>query len=259
MTNSLSVFHVRYPVYGLVFPIRESVSPRYEEAKQLADSVERLCHAAPKEQLSLLQAYSTSPTSEVSYWAIRRMARAYPQEAIPFLMQVLFASGLPIRGQIAIDEVLSDAKGNEWQNSPTRRSLLQSWVTGNLTELDISAAISRIDVSSQHGEINGEALLDLMQRAIENQRVPLQVRQSAVSLIGIASNRGRIKQNAGFDFLLKQIKEGKEGLDLSAAFAVKNFIDLNQNQASLLETTSRQVADEKVARILQEAARRSKQ
>jgi len=61
---------ITYPYFGITWPVREKISPRYTQGKALAQAIEKILIADPKDQTRILQSYALNSVPEVSAWAI---------------------------------------------------------------------------------------------------------------------------------------------------------------------------------------------
>ena len=104
-------------VCGLMLA-RKGISKRYEEIKTTAEVIETIVNAGKDRRLKLLTKYARNNIPEVSVCAINIMGGLADESIFEYLRDFLSSGDLCIAGQLAVDEVLSDAQNGEiWQRS----------------------------------------------------------------------------------------------------------------------------------------------
>jgi hypothetical protein len=141
--------------YGCVFPYREGVDPRYEQAKLLAEAVETVGAAVGERRLELIRSGLASPVPEIAAWSAHALAWAAYEEAI---RRAGSGEGATVAGQVALDEALESVSAPlEWPakeriarseyraRAPKERiALAESWIRRARTEDDAVAINDRL-------------------------------------------------------------------------------------------------------------------
>jgi hypothetical protein len=252
-----NVTYSLYPIHGISWPARESISPRYDQAKILAESIEQVCGAKSDERSEMLRTSAFSPVSEVSAWAIHAIAGAKPQTATEaFYTEVLKSNNLSIGGQIALDEVLSEIKGSSWRISEERMDLLNRLVDGAAMEYEAGLIDNRLSVIVQRGEMDDRTLLNLLKKFADNQRFPVASRQNNIRLMGIISKRSK-DEGMAFRQLIEVIEVSKEDeMKVAAARTIKNFVAIDKDRLPVIQNLNATTTNKRVADALEEAIKR---
>jgi len=237
---------------------QEEPNSRYSQAKAWAESVELATKTAPEDRLDLLKKLSLNEISEISAWAIGVIAETNSAETTAFFNDLLSNYELSVGAQIALDNALSNMEGSNWQTSEKRFDLLKRWAGGKYTEYDASQIASRFSAVVKSGTVDDLALLNLLKANINNYDMPITVRQNAVRLIGVISQRAR-DEGMAFQALTEIVKDAKEeDLKIVAAHTINNFVPLVGDRFSIIQGLKAQAANKKVADALEEALKHPK-
>lgn len=203
------------------WPMRKGINPRYEEAKKLAQAIEKVARAPSRaDQLLVLQRLATNRDPGISKWAIRSLAWTgrggwTDAERGDFLDRLVEdeQARLPVAGQVAVDNALLELR-KEWRTSPQRLKLLKKWVSSRLSAEDASEMVGQLDWMCQQPSMAGlemEQLLALIKTAIENEGLPLGSRVGAVERVFWMQLRHRRfdDDRPAFEFLVDVVKHGK--------------------------------------------------
>ena len=233
-------------------PARKGTSERYEQALAWAEAVEAFSKADPNEQPALLRKYAVSDVPEVSAWAIHAIAVLKPPDFAEFLENLVSNQQLSVDAQVALDEVLSDLKGESWQQSEQRVDLLQKLVSRKVEEREARIAFGRLSVASQRHQITNDTLLPILKTAISNQGMPMAVRESCCALTGKVANRQKDYGQA-FSLLVEVIRgQNEEKIQVQAARAIHGFILLTDERIAVIQSLLRDIRSDKVKEPLLE-------
>ena len=207
---------------GHAWPVRKGMSPRYDEAIQLAQALGKVASAPTRAaQLQLTQEYATSRTPGVSMWAIEslggspfRFGRWTAEETLPFLNGLIEDDRVPVAGQVALDNELLEYRKAEWQNSAERLRMLNRWVSARLSADEADEILSQFSILAQHPDEVGfeiDQTLALIKTAVENDAIPLESRVRALGIIGWMpiQHRRYDDDRPAFEFLVDVVRNAK--------------------------------------------------
>lgn len=241
----------RYP-----FPAREKVTPWFNQAQLLAETMEQCCHADADGRVTLLREAVASRVPEVARWAVDALAEAHPQALLEFAREARLED-LAIAAQTALDRALSKLRGKAWMDSPQRLRLLDGWVRAALSDHEADDMIGRLDVVAQHAELDGRELLGLLDTAIRNPRLPAETRRRAVWVIGIICRRDRASTDAAFAALTAMVRGSDDRqIRVAAAGRISYFVALDEDRIATVRTLVEEVVDQELRDLLQEALKR---
>ena len=255
-----TIIHWRGSDLPIAWPARKGITPRYEQAHQLAEAIEQVLKEASEEkQLRLLEAYAVDQTPEVSAWAVTVLGDLTIDEQLAgFLKRLLRNEQVTVTGQVALDEALLKIEKRDWQRSPERLRLLKTWVSANLSRYEADRVFRRLDLLAQHPKYEGieqAELIDLVRTAIANQGLPLESRRHAHIIIGCIPRRYEDDAPA-FEFLLDVIQHAREQeLRLDAARALR-WMSLDCGRRAKVAAVQESLQDEKLANALQKIVER---
>jgi len=252
------LYGLRNSQYGVSWPSRESENT-YANATALAKVIEQVCKAESTEQLDLLQGYAFDRITEISVWAIHVMSLANPEDrARLFNGLISNIDSLSITGQAALDEVLSNIEDNPWRTSETRLALLNKWVSKTVSKGDVALVLWRLDVAAQHCELEDKAILKLLETVIDNKGIPPASRLEGIRLVGFVAKRDK-DDGLGFEYLVRIIKESdEENFKMIAAHSIKNFVSIEGDRFSIVQSLRALTTDKEVAYALGEALKHPK-
>jgi hypothetical protein len=243
----------------ITLPSRHGVDSRYAQTKLWAEAVEATSKASPENRLALLKDFAVSDVPEVSAWAVHAIANAKPQIATEaFYTEILRNGVLSVGGQIALDEVLSEIRGNSWRISEERLNLLNRLVEGKGAEYEAGLIDNRLSVIAQHGEMDDRIVLNLLKKFADNQGFPVASRQNNIRLMGIISNRSK-DEGMAFRHLIEVIQVSKEDeMKVAAAYTIKNFESIDKDQLSIIQSLKATTTNKTLADALEEALKHPK-
>jgi len=243
--------------WGVYWPVREKVTQRYKQAKELAQMLHRVHNAETVERRNMLRKFAVNNIPEVSICAIHMLSRIKLEGAKAFLEGLLTNKGLSISGQVAVDEALVKLDRHKWLESPNRTKLFEQWVAGKRDSFDASRVIGRIDVSWQLRETSTERTLALVKTMALNEGMPLAVREQCCRFAGRVAMREKDDDKA-FKLLVEFIQRKKEpSIGIAAAYAIGHSVGTDKARLAAIRTVRMEVADQKVRKILGEAIERA--
>jgi hypothetical protein len=252
------LYCVRFPLRGAAWPAREGDST-YANATALAEVIEQVCKAESAEQLDLLRRYAFDRIPQISVWAIHVMSLADPQDRARLFNDLISnIDSLSIQGQAALDKVLSNIEDNPWRTSEARLALLNKWVSKATSKDDVALVLGRLDVAAQHSELEDKAILKLLETIIDNKGIPPAARLEGIRLVGFVAKRDK-DDGLGFEYLVRIIKESdEENFKMIAAHSIKNFVSIEGDRFSIVQSLRAQTTDKEVAYALEEALKHPK-
>jgi hypothetical protein len=250
--------YLSYPQNGVSWPARESQNT-YANATALANVIEQVCKAESAKQLDLLQGYAFDRIPEISVWAIHVMSLTKPEDRVRLFNGLISnIDSLSIGGQAALDEVLSNIEDDPWRTSEKRLALLNKWVSKAMSKNDATLIIRRLDIAVQQSEFEDKTLLKLLETAIGNQGIPPVARQNGIRTVGLIAKRAKDDRLA-FEYLVRIIKESdEEEFKITAAYTIKNFVSIDRDKLSIIQSLKAQTTNKKVADALEEALKHPK-
>jgi hypothetical protein len=240
---------------GVAIPARKGISKRYWAVKAAAEVIESIVKADSNKRLKLLKKNTRSSTPEVSVVAVNIMAGLNDENLMGYLQGLLSDSKLTIAGQAAIDRVLSGSEGAEvWQNCSERKALLRRWVALELDEYEARTVRTRVDLTAQHpGSLDYETILNVVKTAMANEAMPMAERRNYLFALRCIYERSELGDQC-FDFLVELVRDNKhEEIRLGSAYAIRNFVKLDDNRSAALEQVISGLQDDKLVEILTEA------
>lgn len=215
--------------YNILFPVIEDVSPRYLQVLQLAEAFESVSAMTEDKRPELLQSLALSPVPEISFAAIKKLLKVKQEDTNKKSQELLANPKLTISGQIAIDEILSQYSDTNWQSSPQRLKLLQTWVSSNdLSEYEAGQIISRLSYALQSGELKIPIFFGLLKALLKNDKFPQGLKQQAIRIIThIPTDTKDIETVT--TFLIGQIKATDDiSIKTVSSRTLLNLIDANK-------------------------------
>lgn len=240
---------------GITLPSWEGFSDRFKQVEAAAQAIEAVVKARPMKRLSMLKEYARSVTPEVAICAVNIMGSLDDREVRNYLRGLPADKTLTVAAQVAVDEVLSGGDaGVAWQASQRRKHLLGQWVSGETDEYDASVVRTRVDLVAQHpGGLDYETILGLVKTAMENEGMPVSVRRNYLYPLRWIYERSELGDEC-FGYLVELVSENKHNeIRQGAAYAIRNFVDLDQQRVAVLEQIMAGLKDQQLRQILLEA------
>ena len=160
-TEGGEIHHVKYPLRG-VFPARKGVTPRYDEAEQLAEAIAKADQQAAEDRPAAFLDQVRSPTPEVAAWAVRELATVDPGAIRRLTAEPSAIDAISVAGQTTLDEVAAAILGAAWRDSPQRLQMLKRWVYRDQGQFDQIAIVDRLDLIAQHLDLELDTLGTLL-------------------------------------------------------------------------------------------------
>jgi len=250
--------YTRNGAYGYDFPAREKDNPNFNKARAYAETIEKISKAKPDDQIKLLKNYASSQKSPIGAWAISSLAAIQPDKMAAFI-ENLSTQKLPIKSQLAVDDVLLDLREATWPKSQVRFQLLQKIVDSKLDDTESRTIGRKIDTMLQSDKYADAQFLSLLNGFINNPSVPSSWRRSTVSSVGWAAKEGKFNKDDAVALLLKWIKESTdEGIRVVAAATIANKITASDQQITKVQELKKQFANDPViSDLLQQAIDRA--
>lgn len=238
-------------------PSRKGVPrTRYPQVEAWAAIIEATLKVEPAERLDLLKKFTLSTTPEVSTWAVNVLSQAKPQGMIEFFHKLVSNQEFSLAGQVTLDQVLLDTEPDHWKNSPERTRLIENWGTQNLNEYEVSLVLYRLNVLSQHGDLDDKVFLAVIKAITDNPKLSSKERCYAIQLVGWIPYRGR-DTTLAFDFLTQLIQESHEkDVIQRAIYCFKDFTSLNKQQMDVVRMLQKKVNDEELNQDFQDLLNR---
>jgi hypothetical protein len=168
----------------LRLPAVEKSEPpeRYAEALKWAGAVEKVGKADPEKRIGLLRDLCTDSNPPTAAWAIKTLAKVDFKGHSEFLQGLLQKDQLPIKAQLALDEVLARNLPEGWTKSPQRLQLFKRWVASPRVA-DAPAALPLIEGMYGRKELSPQATRELLNTAIKNENMPPEDHNRAARLL----------------------------------------------------------------------------
>jgi len=248
------------PTQVIPVPSRKGISKRYEQVKATAEAIQTVVNAPKDKSLKLLRYYVRSQIPEVSVCAIHIIAGLKDQKLMQFLKDLLDEE-LAVYGQVAIDEALSGAEdGQAWQCSSRRKHLLKRWVSEKMNYFDACRVVARLDDLAQHpGELDYPFILELVKTAIANEGIPVTERRSYLFPLRWIYEHSELGDEC-FDYLVELVaRKEQQEIRIAAAYAIRNFVDLDQNRITVLEKAIGSLEDRELVEVITDAVNKKKE
>ena len=169
---------------------KEEINPRHTQHLLLAEAIEKFTNAKPAVRTNLAEKLANDSTPEVCYWMVRTLGDTDEKFASELLEKWRKNYGeLPLRSQIALDEVICIKEKEDWFTALKRAEMLKSWVARKTNEYDAHLVLSRLYASFQAFEMRGEAVIELLQVAAGNKDWRKEDRIKAIGSVGYQANR----------------------------------------------------------------------
>ena len=247
-----------------VWPVRQGISPRYDEALDLAQAIEKVASApSSADQFNLTKSFAKSRRPSLSLWAIETLgwlgtAGWAAEDVVRFLEELTQDQRVPVVGQVAIDNALLALPRAGWKDSPLRLELLERWVTARLSVEDADEMAGQIHLLAQRPTYAGfdiDETLALIGTAIENEGLPLTTRERLLwtvpNTMPVRLRRFKDDEPA-FEFLVDVVQHGSvPGLRRNAARCLAAFLETEpeRRRGVILELLSA-TNDEQLAKDL---------
>jgi hypothetical protein len=93
-------------------------------------------------------------------------------------------SKMPLRAQLAMDEVLSKVRREDWCGSKPRAAMLKAWAAGQVEDDDGSRIIMSITHAFEREDLGIELACEVFRLAINNKDWPLRTRKFGAAMLG---------------------------------------------------------------------------
>ncbi|MBX7222380.1 MAG: HEAT repeat domain-containing protein [Blastocatellia bacterium] len=254
--NQLTVFP--HSNYGVPFPSRSNQDFLYPQVLDLAKAVESVSRSPKEKAVQLLKELAVSQSPEISTWAVKTLGAMDDSEGVDFLKSLAVSGRSTIRGQTALDRILTEKLGVTWQNSRARLELEESWVKAPLTDSEATYVIDCLDVLSQWNTVESKLLLNLMKKLLANPQVSIDMKVSSYKLPYFPLLRGYMSSNDACEFFMGQLQNEEPKLAVGAAKCLTR-LPLTEPQRERLKPLSLKPRHEEVTRIIQEILQRQQQ
>lgn len=254
--------YVRWPIREDA-PARSGWEPAYETIKSFAETVERVSRLDDRNDVvKELERLATDTNTYISSWAISRLSPVSlgSGETVAFFNKLLEDDKIPIFGQVELDKAQLGLHGPEWARSEARQKLFLRWFTGAPAEHEAVLVVMRLDVMTQHPLFDGfaqDAVLKLVTAFAKNDKLPLQVRQRAGNILGLAAERYSEGDEKVFETAVELASSDlPEEVRVRIAHVFVRSVVLNEARRDALTKRFDAEKIESVARVLKEALAR---
>ena len=253
-----------WPEYHERFPFRsrsrKADNQRYPHHVKLAEAVEAIGGTKGGERVKALIGLAKDDTPEVATWAVTALGASDDPAATKFLEE--FADKpdlkLPVAAQVAIDQILSTNKRDDWQRSKGRVEVIRGWVSGKADEYVGMQVLRRLDAADQNEELRNQTACELIIVAAENKDWPWKTREYAISLVGTVASRV-VDDAAAFDWLFGQVRHQKDVAGRRAAAIALTRLPLYPKRLKAVEERLVTETDKEVTKVLEEAVKKAKE
>lgn len=253
---------------GVLSPVRDSSlpfrtrsqkgNPAHADHVKLAEVIETVETGKKGERVEKLTKLTGDAMPDVAAWAVWTLGASDDPAATKFLdgFAAKPDATIPLRAQVAADEVLCRTRQDDWFRVKPRTAMLKAWATGKADKHDAHRVLSRIDLSDQGEQIRNDVACEVVHLAVGNKDWPMEVRRYALTLLGKLGERV-VDDSTAFDGLFDVIKNG-QGSELrqAAAFSLLKHIRLHQKRRKVVEEYLTSEKDKTVAQALRDAIRK---
>jgi hypothetical protein len=170
---------VKNPCFATKLPCRKGIGPRFDEALEWAQAVERVSSAPRDQQLNLLRGFARSTNYETSFWAITVLNKEWGQKAERVLEELVSHEKLTPAAITALDAALQEIQGDDWRKSVGRWELLERSLRSVETDveakliMDYWTTLGRVPNRHDHST---ERCLEIVRRAFSDPNCPDRIR-----------------------------------------------------------------------------------
>ena len=223
---------------SLPFYLRSRDEKRYHHTDnvKLAETIESVCSAKESERVNKLVGLAGSESPIAARWAVLTLGASNEAEAGRYLDALSEKPDpkMPLLAQVAMDEVLSKAKREDWFRAKTRLPMLKGWVTSKADEGGAYLILNRIDHADDGQELRNDVACELVHLAIGNKDWPMPARKYAVTTLGKLGEKV-VDDSPAFEGLLDVVKTSKEKeLRDAAADSIVKYIRLDDKRRTAL-------------------------
>jgi hypothetical protein len=226
----------------------------FSDVLAFAKAVEKTVNAPPQKRYTLLEEFALSDRRAVATWAMHALVEADPEGGADFLRQLFRRPEPTALQKILADQVLSALDETGWRTSQDRLALYRKWVTAPLPEDAAASLVGSLNLMLQHPPFPVEAVLELVEAAIENEKLPTKSRARATSLFLDVRRYSEERQRV-FQFLLALLKRTDiPEIELAAAGVLRHALpeEVQRHREEVLAAQP-SVQNETAASLLQEA------
>ncbi len=245
--------------YRPIVKSRTADNPRHAQEIDLAEAIEKYTKTKPEERAKLAEKLANDTTPEVCYWMVRTIGDSDEKFAGELLDKWRKNVGeLPLRSQIALDELNCIKVKEDWYTSGKRTELLKNWVSRKANEHDAYLVLGRLYASYQAFEMRGEAVIEILQLAVGNKDWRKEDRIKAIGSVGYHANR--IPDFlAAYDWLFELMKTSPEiEFRRRAAYEV-GTLSLYPKRIQAVEDFLTTEKDPEIIKTLRDALKKAKE
>ncbi len=204
----------------------------YDEIEKWATSIERDCRSDAHTRVIILKEFCCVGDNYLFLWASFRLERILAKtELIRFYKDCLKSKCL-IRNEVLIDLSLCEISPN-WIRSDERKKLIRHWMIDKLAdpknqEYDILGFIELHELPLNN-------TIDLLLDGLCTKNRSDDFKSTLISRFRSLHINNTKAIDAGFDYLLLQLKEGRIDRRLQAAKMISGFAPLTKNQQASIE------------------------
>ncbi|HTW95903.1 MAG TPA: hypothetical protein VMD30_13960, partial [Tepidisphaeraceae bacterium] len=127
---------VGVPIFDYCFPARKGITPYYSDTEQLGEAIEAVANTQSNAaQVTLLTKDACSTVPYISRWAVEALGQIDLPKLIQISHDAKAIQGLPLSGQVSLDNVLCESSPT-WSLSLERRNMLHAWIPRAERETD---------------------------------------------------------------------------------------------------------------------------
>lgn len=214
---------------------RKVDTPRYAEHVKLAEAIESVLTADERKQGKMLVGLAGSDSPEIATWAVWKLGESEDFAADKFLNGFVTKPDvkMPLRAQVAMDEVLTKVRREDWYESKSRAAMLTAWAGGKVEECDGSRLLNYLINAFEREDLDNELACEVVALAINNKEWPLTTRTFAAQQLAQLGRRP--DDSVAVDRLVKTV-QGVADKDLrsAAAAAIRRYVKLDDKQEAAL-------------------------
>ncbi len=167
---------------------RKADRPGYEVSLKLAETVEKYTQLKPDEQLAMVEKLAYDSEPYIGYWGVYVVGKMPGRAAEDAFARLRDDAKLPVRSQIAVDEVLCRVKDkkDEWFKSKQQLKMYETWVTSKADEDPGDYILGRFGLAVQErGNIDPSKAVELCMTAADNTKWTTAVRTKAIRWVNM--------------------------------------------------------------------------
>lgn len=250
-------------VYGLPFEFRcrnvkGEDGDRYVHILELVETIEKYTKSKSGDRPALAEKLAGHTNPEIGYWMIRTLGDSDMSFAGDMLKKWRKKpETLPIKAQVALDEVLCSKEAESWYFDEERASLLKRWVTGDMDSTRARLVLDRLNVASQNRQLRGNKAAEFLQTAALNKGWKSEDRQMAVRFIGAVAGR-EVDHHDAFAWLFDQIRSHPDSEMRRTAAVTLAQLPLHPKRLKAVEDHLASEKDAEIVKTLRAAVQKVK-